>query len=395
MNNRPPVLSVSELTRQIKRVLEEGFPDVSVRGEVSNFKRHTSGHLYFTIKDESAQIQAVMWRSRAASLFFTPQDGMMVIAYGRIGVYEVRGSYQVDVASLQPLGTGDLQLAFERLKKKLFAEGLFDASHKKPLPRYPNRIGIVTSATGAAIRDIVNIIARRFPAVELVLAPVTVQGAGAAESIAGAIRDFNLYGKIDVMIVGRGGGSIEDLWPFNEEVVARAIYDSRIPVISAVGHEVDYTIADFVADLRAPTPSAAAEIVIPEKGELVEFLRNFHYTAGQLIRGKLTSEREKVVSLVRSHSFNRPIDLLRQYSQHHDELRRTLTQTVSHRVAVVRERIAAFQKRLESVRPDAILSRGYTMILRGMEVIASARRLKPDDAVRIKFHDGEVPAGIR
>lgn len=395
MKEHPPVLSVTELTRQIKRVLEDGFPTVSVKGEISNFKRHTSGHLYFTIKDENAQIQAVMWRSRAASLFFTPQDGMMVIARGRIGVYEARGTYQIDVAGLQPLGTGDLQIAFERLKKKLFEEGLFDASHKKALPRYPARIGIVTSPTGAAIRDIVNIIARRFPAVELILAPASVQGAGAAESIAGAIRDLNLLGTIDVMIVGRGGGSVEDLWPFNEEIVARAIYDSRVPVISAVGHEVDYTIADFVADLRAPTPSAAAEIVLPDRSELVEALRTFHGSAEQLIRSRITSGREQILSLVRSHSFNRPVDMLRQYSQRHDDLRRTMSQAVSHRVGVIGERLSSLHKRLGSVHPDTVLRRGYTMIYRGAEVVASSRRLQRDDGVRIKFHDGEVPAEIR
>ncbi|MBI4546997.1 MAG: exodeoxyribonuclease VII large subunit, partial [Ignavibacteriae bacterium] len=245
MNPEAKILTVSELTRRIKSVLETGFLDVSVQGEISNCKLHSSGHLYFTLKDESSQLQAVMWRGRVMNLFFTPQDGMKVIARGNITVYEVRGIYQIDVLQLQPLGTGELQLAFERLKQKLAAEGLFAPEHKKPLPGYPARIGIVTSPTGAAIQDILSIISRRNPAVEVILYPVRVQGSGAAEEIATAIRDFDRYGEIDVMIVGRGGGSLEDLWAFNEEIVARAIYDSKIPIISAVGHEIDFTIADF------------------------------------------------------------------------------------------------------------------------------------------------------
>ena len=388
------ILTVSELTRNIKEVLETGFTNISVQGEISNFKRHSSGHLYFTLKDENAQVQAVMWRGRAMNLFFTPQDGMKVIARGNITVYEIRGIYQIDVIQLQPLGVGELQLAFERLKRKLAEEGLFDPAHKKPIPEYPERIGIVTSPTGAAIRDIANIISRRFPAAELILNPVRVQGVGAAEEIARAVKDFNEYKKIDVMIVGRGGGSLEDLWAFNEEIVARAIYASRIPVISAVGHEIDFTIADFVADLRAPTPSAAAELVVRDRAEVVENLRNFHYTVMNLVRERLSSEREKIRTLISSYSFNQPKDLIRQYTQRVDELSRNLVLTIRHYFILTQSHLQSLQKRINSVNPEAILKRGYALIMRDGEFISSAKRLHTGDGVDMTFHDGSVPASV-
>lgn len=395
MKSDAPILTVSQLTRQIKSVLEHDFADVAVQGEISNFKQHSSGHLYFTLKDENCQIQAVMWRNRAATLFFTPQDGMKVVARGKITVYEVRGSYQIDVAQLQPLGVGELQLAFERLKQRLAAEGLFDEEHKKPLPAYPERIGIVTSPTGAAIRDIINIISRRFPAVELILYPVKVQGVGAAEEIVEAIKDFNKLGTIDVMIVGRGGGSLEDLWSFNEEIVARAIYESKIPIVSAVGHEIDFTIADFVADLRAPTPSAAAELVVPDMKDTVDILRNFCYTSEQLVHRKLTAEKDTITSLLRSYAFNRPMDLVRQFSQQLDELRRLLTQMATHTIAILQERHYALQKRIASLNPAAVLERGYALVHRNGTIVQRAAYLQPFDPVRIQFHDGEVRAEIK
>lgn len=388
------IFTVSELTRRIKVVLEGGFNNVSVRGEISNFKHHSSGHLYFTLKDESSQLGAVMWRGRAAGLFFTPQDGMKVIARGNITVYEVRGIYQIEVVHLQPLGVGELQLAFERLKQKLDAEGLFAPEHKRPLPKYPERIALVTSSTGAAIRDIVNVIARRFPAVELFLYPVRVQGSGAAEEIASAIAEINLYGGFDVMIVGRGGGSIEDLWAFNEEIVARAIYGSRIPIVSAVGHEIDFTIADFVADYRAPTPSAAAEIVVPDAAEFVENVRNFCYTGGQLVSERLRNERLKLSALVSSYSFNRPHDLLRQYAQRCDELRRSADRSISYRAVIARQNLESLQRRIESVDPDRILQRGYAMVMKDGRIVGKAAELAADDPLRVKFHDGTVRAKV-
>jgi len=388
------VYSVSEITRLIRGALENQFSDVRIQGEISNFKQHTSGHVYFTIKDESAQIAAVLWRSRTTSIQFTPQDGMKVVAFGRITVYETRGIYQLDVRQLQPVGIGELQLAFEQLKENLMKEGLFDASHKKPLPKYPKTIGIVTSPTGAAIRDMVNIIGRRFPPVELVIAPVRVQGYGAAQEIAQALRDLNSYGGIDVIIVGRGGGSLEDLWAFNEEIVARAIYESAIPVVSAVGHEVDTTISDFVADLRAPTPSAAAELVVPNRLDLLDILRNSCYTVTQRLRERVESERNRVQYLIDSYSFNQPRDLVRQYSQRVDEADRRMRDVLRHRFEVLHGKSEELQKRMESVNPEQILRRGYVIVYRGDTVISSARRISVRDLVRMKFHDGVVRSRV-
>ncbi|HXG04019.1 MAG TPA: exodeoxyribonuclease VII large subunit, partial [Candidatus Binatia bacterium] len=264
------VLTVTQLTEQLRRTVEERFPAVWVEGEISNFRLYGSGHAYFTLKDEGAQLRAVMFRTRTRRLRFEPTDGLHVLAFGALEVYPQRGEYQLVVELLEPRGVGALQLAFEQLKQRLGAEGLFDAGRKRPLPRFPRRIGLVTSPDGAALRDMLRIIGRRFAGLSIVLAPCRVQGEGAAEEIAQGLADLNRLGGVDVIIVGRGGGSLEDLWAFNEEVVARAIAASKVPVISAVGHEVDVTIADFVADVRAPTPSAAAEMVAARRDELIE-----------------------------------------------------------------------------------------------------------------------------
>ncbi|MFI5253647.1 MAG: exodeoxyribonuclease VII large subunit [Bacteroidota bacterium] len=388
------IFTITELTRGIKEVLEAGFSNVTVQGEISNCKLHSSGHCYLTLKDEQSQLSAVIWRSRVARLSFTPQDGMKVVARGNITLYEVRGVYQLDILQLQPLGVGELQLAFERLKVKLAKEGLFDADHKKPLPVYPRNIGIVTSSTGAAIRDIVNIISRRYPVVNLILYSVKVQGVGAAEEIAEAIRTFNEEYKVDVLIVGRGGGSFEDLWPFNEEIVARAIYDSLIPVVSAVGHEIDFTIADFVADLRAPTPSAAAELVVPDKEEILETVRNFCYTAGQLIYDNLSTQKSAIHSLLQSYAFNRPLDTLRQQTQRHDELRRVLTTVLTHRYTMDEQKLHSLQQRIASLSPDGVLKRGYTMVMKGNRIISDKAALEENDPITVRFHDGTIPATV-
>jgi len=253
-------ISVSELTKQIKLTLEENFSEVSVIGEMSNFKAHVSGHWYFNLKDANAVISCAMWKGLNNYVFFTPQDGMKIIVSGRITVYPPRGSYQIDVRSMKPAGVGELQAAFEMLKRKLADEGLFDEIHKKPMPSFPQKIGIVTAKDGAAFQDMISVAERRFPLVELVISPARVQGSGAAESIVESIKLLNKQKDIDLIIIARGGGSIEDLWAFNEEIVAREIFASKIPIITGIGHEVDFTISDFVADLRAPTPSAAMEI---------------------------------------------------------------------------------------------------------------------------------------
>jgi len=389
------VLTVGELTRRIRQVLEEGVGSVTLRGEISNFKRHTSGHMYFTLKDDQAQIQAVLWRSRAQTLSFTPQDGMIVVVRGSVTVYEVRGVYQIDVVRIEPLGAGELQLAFERLKRKLAAEGLFDQARKKPLPAYPMRIGVVTSPTGAALQDILNILRRRCPAVEVVLAPATVQGPGAADEIAGAIALCNSYGKLDVLIVGRGGGSLEDLWPFNEEIVARAIAGSRIPVISAVGHEIDVTISDYAADLRAPTPSAAAELVVPTADHLFEFVREFCYNSHQRMREQIISSRTHIASLIRSYAFNRPSEELRQYSQRLDELTRGMDHLLDHRTELSRERLTSLTKRMHALNPVSVLQRGYAIIRRDGTIVPRAGLVRPEERIEIEFHDGRVQAVVQ
>ncbi|MBI2428703.1 MAG: exodeoxyribonuclease VII large subunit [Ignavibacteriales bacterium] len=382
------ILSVSDITRQIKGVLELGFPNILVQGEISNFKLHSSGHLYFTLKDEGAQISAVMWRSRVNQLLFRPTDGMKVIARGNISVYEPRGSYQLDCIQIQPLGVGELQQAFERLKKKLSEEGLFDEGHKKPLPEFPMRLGIVTSPTGAAIRDMISVLSRRMPAVEVLLVPVKVQGIGAAEEIAEAIDDLNELKSLDVIIVGRGGGSLEDLWAFNEEIVARAIFRSKIPIISAVGHEIDYSISDFVADLRAPTPSAAAELAVKHKNELIELIRNFCYTMSSSMENSISSRRQTVETLVHSYSFNRPQDLLRQRSQSVDELMRRLEQSVTHYFQFTKHNLQSLSTRIESLNPRLVLKRGYTIVKQHGKAVSSARLLEEKQEADIEFYDG-------
>lgn len=388
------VLTVSEITGQIKFALESSFPQVWIQGEISNAKFHSSGHFYFTLKDEGAQISAVMWRTRVANLLFKPADGMNVIARGSITVYPPRGNYQIDVVQLQPLGIGELQLAFERLKRKLEAEGLFDPAHKKPIPEFPERIGIVTSDTGAALQDIRSVLSRRFPSLEVIVYPVRVQGAGAADEIAEAIRELNRYGEIDVMIVGRGGGSLEDLWAFNEEVVARAIYASRIPVVSAVGHEIDFSIADFVADVRAATPSAAAELVVRDRTELLDILRNMCYTMRQAVEDRINGYRDRILSLLGSYAFNRPRDLLRQFAQRVDELERSLLLNMTHLHERLMSRHRAAELRLEALSPVRVLERGYAIVRKDRNVVTSAHHLREGERADIQFHDGEVPTRV-
>ena len=301
----PPIPTVSEFTRRVAGMLEAEFGDITVQGEISGWNRASSGHTYFTLKDEGAVLGAVLWRSR--TLEHQIRDGMKVVARGRITLYPPRGQYQLDCTSLVPLGLGDLQIALERLKAKLLAEGLFDPTRKKRLPEFPRKIGVVTSRTGAAVRDIITTLSRRMPLLQVVLRPALVQGAGSAEDIALAIKQLNEFDDIDLLIVGRGGGSIEDLWAFNEEVVARAIAASRIPIISAVGHEIDFTIADFVADLRAATPTAAAEIAVRDRDELLPMLADLEAAMGSYLHDKLDRGRRDLQALLRSRGLARPV----------------------------------------------------------------------------------------
>jgi exodeoxyribonuclease VII large subunit len=383
-----PFFTVSEITRKIKLLLEGGFPGIVVQGEVSNLRRHTSGHIYFTLKDEGAQIAAVIWRSRVPTLSLVPEDGMKVFATGRITLYELRGQYQLDISGIRPLGVGELQLAFERLKARLAEEGLFEERHKKPLPVFPERVGVVTSETGAALQDILNVLRRRFPGIAVILRSARVQGAGAAQEIAAAIQDLNEHGEADVMIVGRGGGSLEDLWAFNEEEVARAIFASRIPVVSAVGHEIDYTISDFVADRRAPTPSAAAELVVPDRRAVFERVVGFAARMSDAVRETLADRREAVRRALSSYALNRPLDLLRQYSQRLDDRTRAMRLSLRHVAGMAASRLEGLQARVSSMDPQLALKRGYAIVYRDGEAVGASAVLRPQDRIDVAFHDG-------
>lgn len=386
------IYSVTEITKQIKSLLENNLSTVWVRGELSNFTHHTSGHMYFTLKDDLCQIRCVMWEEYNARLFFTPQDGMKVLAQGDVTVYERAGQYQFRVLQLQPVGVGDLQMAFERLKEKLLREGLFDEEHKKPIPLYPQSVGVLSSPSGAAFRDIVHIINRRFPGTHIVLNPVRVQGDGAAGEIARAIDEFNRCGEVDVLIVTRGGGSLEDLWAFNEEVVARAIFRSEIPVISAVGHEVDFTIADFVADLRAPTPSAAAELVVPDGKKLLRDVRTLAARAKESLERRIQSYQERLDALTSSYGLRHPADMIRQCEQRRDELVKGLCIHITHFIQRQEQAFSLQLGKLEGLGPPAVLKRGYSICrkLPGRTVVREADSLRVEDTIEVTFHRGSI-----
>ena len=345
------IYTVSELTKYVRVILEDSFPAVWIEGEISNFVLHSSGHMYFSLRDAGAVLKCAMFARSNAKLKFRPKDGMKVICFGKLSVYEARGDYQLIAEEIEPKGIGSLQPQFQQLKEKLLKEGLFEASHKVPIPFLPTRIGVVTSPTGAAIRDILNIARRRFSNVEIIINPVKVQGESAKNEIAAAIRLFNKLKNIDVMVVTRGGGSLEDLWSFNEEVVARAIYESEIPVISAVGHEIDYTISDFVADFRAPTPSAAAELVIPRKEDLSNLIDTATTRLKNALSVKIKQLTEKLSALIESYILRQPLNLVTQYEQMIDDLRKDMTLRVEHLVKMRGENYNLLIGKLEALNP--------------------------------------------
>ncbi len=388
--------SVSEITQEIKELLEFNLPTVWVQGELSNFVRHSSGHLYFSLKDHDAQLAGVMWRSRAIVLPFEPQNGMQLNVYGAIRVYEKRGTYQIDVLKMVPAGIGELQMMFDALKQKLYAEGLFDEAFKKPLPEFPERIGIVTSPTGAALQDILHVLNRRFPAAQKILRPTLVQGDGAAADIAQAIQEFNDYKNVDVLIVGRGGGSLEDLWAFNDERVARAIFASAIPIISAVGHEIDYTISDFVADFRAPTPSAAAEIVVPDAAELRHSLAALQSRCVIAVSSDLEFKREQLQRLRNRYAFRRPKDAILQKKQHVDDLFHLIQVNTQRTLTRLQEKIQFCQSRIHAAHPKHILNRGYA-IVHNMDgtVVRRADSLEPDEELFVSLAKGSFTTIVK
>jgi len=390
------IYTVSELTREIRAALEYAFTGVWVSGEVSNLRLPGSGHRYFTLKDASAQINAVMWRSVAEAQRFELRDGLSVLAFGDVTVYEPRGQYQIVVRHVEPLGVGALQLAFIQLKEKLAAEGLFDPERKKPLPIIPRCIAIVTSPSGAAIRDMLNVIYRRFPGAHVLVCPVRVQGEGAAAEIAAMIDTVNRLPHVDVMIVGRGGGSIEDLWPFNEEILARAIAASRIPVVSAVGHETDFTIADFVADVRALTPTDGAARVAPDVARLSENLDALRGRLGKALLGRLAAARERLDGLARSYALRRPLERIRHREQRLDDLAQQAYRSIRHILEIRRQRVAGLGDRLESLSPLAVLARGYSITLRDSDgsLVRDPAAVPIGDTVRTLLHGGTLWANV-
>ncbi len=431
------IFTVSEITAHIKNILEGTITPTWIKGEISNYKRHSSGHMYFTLKDEGSSLLCVFFRQFNNYLRFEPENGMEVICYGQIKVYERSGQYQLYVNQMRPLGIGELEIAFRKLKEKLEEEGLFDEFHKKSIPEYPARIGIVTSPTGAAIQDMKNVLSRRFP-VSILVYPARVQGDEAAREIVEGIREFNKRKNADVIIVGRGGGSIEDLWPFNEEIVAREIFASKIPIISAVGHETDFTIADFVADLRAPTPSAAAELVVPERTALLSNLESYSDRMQNVLKNRVYEYsslcRDLSYRLERRH----PENVLMNYSQQLDDLQMRLKDSLGYLVDIrfdleeikikflqslkntcinknekfinnlsakmryamsnnytkSHDKFIDLSAKLEELNPLKILKSGYTLTKKGERILNTIKNVAVDDCLKIHFYDGACKSTV-
>lgn len=387
-------LTVSQLTGYIKKLIcsDPILSKVSVKGEISNFKHHYSGHMYFTLKDDNAKLKCVMFRSSSMSLKFQPEDGMNVIVTGNVSLYERDGQYQLYADDMQPDGLGALYLAYEQLKKKLEDEGLFDDSHKVAIPKYPSKVGVVTSSTGAAVKDIINIISRRAPGVDILIVPVLVQGEGAAEEIASAIELLNRRKDIDVIIIGRGGGSIEELWAFNEEIVARAIYNSSIPIISAVGHETDFTIADFAADLRAPTPSAAAELCVPDRKDMEYKLKVCYNSLCSMALYNIKNTRAELEQQTKLLKSLNPQFQVNQRRQYIDSLYQKLAYLIKYEIDMKRESLKKYGTSLELINPLAVISRGYSITyLSGTEVIVdNIDRVKNGDNIDVQVKNGRI-----
>lgn len=386
------VYSVTEINREVKQQLESGWSDICVQGEISNFRRSQKGHCYFSLKDERSQLEVVLFQGAASRLRFLLENGLSVRAFGSLTLYEAAGRYQLTVVHLEPEGPGELQLAFEQLKKRLEVEGLFDTARKRPLPKLPRTIGLVTSLQGAVIRDMIHVARRRYPNIEILIAPAPVQGREAAPEIADAIRNLDAE-EIDLLIVGRGGGSIEDLWGFNEEVVARAIFQCRHPVISAVGHETDFTIADFVADLRAPTPSAAAELAVPVREELEATLQDLREQLAHLIKSKIGHER---LRLKQWRGYLRdPRRWLEERLLRLDALREKMKLVVSHQISALSEKLLRFKTHLRVIGPLATLERGYAIAVGPSGIpLRDADQVRIDDLVTIRLARGSLTSRV-
>jgi exodeoxyribonuclease VII large subunit len=394
------VFSVTELTRGLSDLVESHYDDVWVEGELSNFTRAASGHCYFTLKDADAQIRCVMWKHLTQYVYFEPEEGMQVRVNGHASVYERRGDLQIMAQAMRQAGKGAQQEAYEQLKKKLKAEGLFERERKKALPTFPEKIGVVTSGEGAALQDILSVLERRFPPAQVVLCPVPVQGLDAPQAIADAIAAFNDLPadddqRPDLIITGRGGGSTEDLWAFNEEVVARAIAASDLPVVSAVGHESDTSIADFVADERAATPSMAAEIVVPDRQDVAHRVHDLHDRLCDRVTRQLQDARRRIDALVSSRAFHAPIRRLEQHRQHLDALVDRLERSGTRITDQARTRLDRLKSRLQAVDPEQPLRRGYAYPTRDGDPVPSAESLHSGDLIRLRFHDGSREAEVQ
>lgn len=384
-------ITVSQLNRYLKDIVEsqQVLNNIYVVGEISNFLHYyRSGHLYFTLKDSQSQLKAVMFSSYAQRLKFSPEDGMSVICRGRVSVYEKDGLYQLYVEDMQPDGVGSLSLAFEQLKERLSREGLFDEKHKKPLPKYPRKIGVATSNMGAAIEDIKNITKRRFPLAQLVIVPTVVQGEQAGDDIVKSIKLLDSIDDIDLIIVGRGGGSVEDLWAFNLEKVARAVFECSKPVISAVGHETDFTICDFVADLRAPTPSAAAELAVPDSSQLISHLNNINYTLSVSLNRKLEKEYQRFDFLVANSILSKPEKFFSELSENVANKNKQITDLYSAKIKDKYLLLANFAGRLDALSPLAVISRGYSICENEKRLIKSVKDTDKGDKISVKLSDG-------
>lgn len=385
------VFSVLEISARIKSMLENGLPEIWVEGEISNFKKHTSGHLYFSLKDDKAVLNCVMWRSQAAKLNFTPDNGQKIKILGRITVYESNGKYQLEARLLEKTGIGNLQQQFELLKHKLMQEGLFDAAHKKRIPAFCRNIGIITAQTGAAFQDIRKVISQRAPFVNIYLYNARVQGEGAAQQIAAGIMQFNRdLPDLDLIICGRGGGSLEDLWPFNEEITARAIFASKIPIISAVGHEIDFSIADFVADVRAATPSHAAEIATIDIREQAITHNQLQSRLNSSTHKYIQRHQELLAGLANSHAFKRPVDIIKNHNLIIDALDDRLNNTFKQLLQKNSYKLANLENLLRTLGPESVLNRGYALVYKNNQVIDTSGLAKKGDQLQLKFKDGNI-----
>ena len=393
------VLSVSQLNRYIKMNFDadENLANIFISGEISNFTNHyRTGHLYFTLKDDSAAVRAVMFNSSAKRLKFMPEDGMKVIARGRVSVYEASGQYQLYVDDMQPDGVGALNLAYEQLKEKLQKEGLFSEHHKKPLPPYPEKVGVITSPTGAAVRDIINVLGRRFPYAEIVFCPVLVQGDGAHLQLIDAVNLFNSERAADVIIIGRGGGSIEDLWEFNDEGLARAVYNSDIPVISAVGHETDFTICDFVADMRAPTPSAAAELAVPDANELQYALSALKNRMFLNVSSGIADRRSRFEYLTSKGALKSPDEMLSNRSQRLDTAFSKMLSSYENRIGGKKVEFISAATALSKLDPMSVLMRGFAFVSdKNGKNVCSSQALAKGDKINVRFHDGSAVCEVK